>query len=129
MEMCYDGALVMPSSYAVMSEDEMTYVEGGINKTYKGRQGWVVAAALIAAGGILAGMSTGVSKTIVTSILAAAGPIAWIVCGVTAVIMSGANAFGGQIISAGLSATYEMKKKGKFKLTSTSNPFALLSVS
>ncbi len=30
MEMCYDGALVMPSSYAVMSEDEMTYVEGGL---------------------------------------------------------------------------------------------------
>lgn len=29
MEMCYDGALVMPGSYAVMSEDEMTYVEGG----------------------------------------------------------------------------------------------------
>lgn len=29
MEMCYDGALVMPSSYAVMGEDEMTYVEGG----------------------------------------------------------------------------------------------------
>ena len=29
MEMCYDGALVMPCSYAVMSEDEMTYVEGG----------------------------------------------------------------------------------------------------
>lgn len=29
MEMCYDGALVMPSSYAVMSEDEMTYVDGG----------------------------------------------------------------------------------------------------
>ena len=27
--MCYDGTLVMPSSYAVMSEDEMTYVEGG----------------------------------------------------------------------------------------------------
>lgn len=30
MEMCYDGALVMPSSYAVMNQDEMTYVEGGI---------------------------------------------------------------------------------------------------
>ena len=27
MEMCYDGALVMPSSYAVMDEEEMTYVE------------------------------------------------------------------------------------------------------
>ena len=29
MEMCYDSALVMPSSYAVMTEDEMTYVDGG----------------------------------------------------------------------------------------------------
>lgn len=29
MEMCYDGALVMPSNYAVMNEEEMTYVEGG----------------------------------------------------------------------------------------------------
>lgn len=29
MEMCYDGALVMPSSYAVMDSKEMTYVEGG----------------------------------------------------------------------------------------------------
>lgn len=37
MEKCYDGALVMPSSYAVMNEEEMTYVEGGgkitINRT------------------------------------------------------------------------------------------------
>ena len=29
MEMCYDGALVMPSSYVAMDEEEMTYVEGG----------------------------------------------------------------------------------------------------
>lgn len=29
MEMYYDGALLMPSNYAVMSKDEMTYVEGG----------------------------------------------------------------------------------------------------
>ena len=29
MELCYDGALVMPSSYAVMNEEEMSYVEGG----------------------------------------------------------------------------------------------------
>lgn len=26
MEMCYDGALVMPSSYAVMDEEEMEYL-------------------------------------------------------------------------------------------------------
>ena len=29
MTMCYNGALVMPSSYAVMNEEEMMYVEGG----------------------------------------------------------------------------------------------------
>ncbi len=30
MEMCYGGALVMPSSYVLMDEEEMTYVEGGV---------------------------------------------------------------------------------------------------
>lgn len=30
MDMCYDGALVMPSNYAVINEEEMTYVDGGI---------------------------------------------------------------------------------------------------
>lgn len=35
MEMCYDGALVMPSRYAVMDNDEMTYVEGGGTITVK----------------------------------------------------------------------------------------------
>ena len=35
MEMCYDGALVMPSNYAVMDENEMTYVEGGSLATLK----------------------------------------------------------------------------------------------
>ena len=29
MEMCYDGESVMPSSYGVMNEEEMTYMEGG----------------------------------------------------------------------------------------------------
>jgi len=29
VELCYDGALVMPSNYAIMDEEEMTYVEGG----------------------------------------------------------------------------------------------------
>lgn len=29
MDMCYNGALVMPSSYAVMDEEEMTYTDGG----------------------------------------------------------------------------------------------------
>lgn len=29
MRMCYAGALAMPSSYVVMDEEEMTYLEGG----------------------------------------------------------------------------------------------------
>lgn len=29
MDMSYDGTLVLPSSYAVMDEEEMSYVEGG----------------------------------------------------------------------------------------------------
>lgn len=47
MEMCYDGALVMPSRYAVMDNDEMTYVEGG-GKWYIPRG--IVAAAVDAVG-------------------------------------------------------------------------------
>ena len=35
MEMCYDGTLVMPSSYTLMDEEEMTYVEGGSLDTLK----------------------------------------------------------------------------------------------
>ena len=35
MVMTYDGALVMPSSYAVMEQEEMTYVEGGGTFTLK----------------------------------------------------------------------------------------------
>ena len=36
MDMCYDGTLVMPSSYALMDEEEMMYVEGGGTETYTG---------------------------------------------------------------------------------------------
>lgn len=35
MEMTYGGALVMPSSYAMMDEEEMTYLEGGSIQTLK----------------------------------------------------------------------------------------------
>lgn len=30
MEMTYDGALVMPSNFAVVEEEEMTYLDGGV---------------------------------------------------------------------------------------------------
>ncbi|SEQ37943.1 hypothetical protein SAMN02910289_01890 [Lachnospiraceae bacterium RM5] len=34
MEMCYDGALVMPSNYVVMNDEEMCYLEGGKKLAY-----------------------------------------------------------------------------------------------
>lgn len=33
MKMCYNGTLVMPSGYVTVSEDEMTYVDGGAGLT------------------------------------------------------------------------------------------------
>ena len=36
MEMCYNGSLVMPGNYAVVSEEEMTYVVGGWSSTTYG---------------------------------------------------------------------------------------------
>ena len=57
MDMCYDGALVMPSSYAVMSDDEMMYVEGGSAKD------WAVSIAC----GLIANAICAVAKKAVTS--------------------------------------------------------------
>ncbi|MBE6851859.1 MAG: hypothetical protein E7505_00080 [Ruminococcus sp.] len=31
MEKCYDGKLVMPANYAAVSEEEMTYIDGGFS--------------------------------------------------------------------------------------------------
>jgi len=45
MEMCYDGALVMPNSYAVVNEEEMEYIDGG---------GWLYDAAISILGGLVA---------------------------------------------------------------------------
>lgn len=34
MEMCYNGTLVMPKTYAVVSNEEMTYIDGGDAKNF-----------------------------------------------------------------------------------------------
>ncbi len=62
MEMCYDGALVMPSSYAVMDEEEMMYVEGG-GELYFGKISTSYLTHLINGGIVLsAGSLLGMSK-------------------------------------------------------------------
>ncbi len=69
MEMTYDGALVMPSSYAVMDEDEMMYVDGGWS-TYRGWNGWAKVSTMMASVGTwcvsgykLAGVAGGIATT------------------------------------------------------------------
>ena len=70
MEMTYDGALVMPKSFAAVSEEEMTYVEGGgyymTNEDCKAfafalgvtisSSSTAIYSALVASGGTLAGL-------------------------------------------------------------------------
>lgn len=84
MEMCYDGALVMPSGYAVMSTDDMTYVEGGsfaISKNvFKYTVTAIVVAGCIALGGALsvAGLKTvlgsmALKKTLVAALVKGIG--------------------------------------------------------
>lgn len=72
MEMCYDGALVMPINYAVMDEEEMTYVEGGGTFSITLKKDticWAIAAisgvaTKAALKAIFAGMMTGIAVAI-----------------------------------------------------------------
>jgi len=50
MEMCYDGALVMPNNYTVVNEEEMTYVDGGALTT---GQKWLIVGVCVASAAAL----------------------------------------------------------------------------
>lgn len=66
MDMCYDGALVMPSSYAMMEEEEMCYFSGGGTFCVKvGRNSFVISA--------LSALGAGASKAAMTAVLDAIG--------------------------------------------------------
>lgn len=66
MDMCYAGALVMPTSYAVMDNEEMTYVEGGGTfKVKVGKNSFVMTA--------LSALGAGASKAAMTAALDAIG--------------------------------------------------------
>lgn len=77
MEMCYDGALIMQKNYSVVTEDEMTYVDGGwcienkwwgynIYLTHKERKN--ITLCQIAAGAITGLASLGISSTIINTL-------------------------------------------------------------
>lgn len=112
MVMCYDGALVMPSSYAVMNEDEMTYVDGGIKaclKTTASAAERELKANAALYGAIATGSGVGGMVTSITGI----GVAAFLVAG-------GAGVISSQMYSAWKSARAIKKKYGgnrKVKVT------------
>lgn len=81
MEMTYNEALVMPKNYAIVNEDEMTYVDGGwcierhwwghnIYLTHKETLGLVLgtAASAVIAGLASAGIAAKILKNIASSL-------------------------------------------------------------
>lgn len=71
MEMCYDGALVMPSNFVTMDEEEMMYVEGGKFTRSSAKQ-----IALTAMGYVLGKFVAGVTSKLLESAIAACA--AWV---------------------------------------------------
>lgn len=68
MEMTYDGMLVMPSSYAVMDEEEMTYVEGGGTLTVTVKQATIQTAIATIAGAVVGVAITAALDTLAVQI-------------------------------------------------------------
>ena len=86
MDMCYDGALVLPSSYAVMNEEEMSYTEGGISvsKYSSGKLFDTYRVHFTAAECSKIALAYGVISGVASIIGALTGPIGAIAGGVTA---------------------------------------------
>lgn len=98
MEMCYDGTLVMPSSYAIMNEDEMAYVEGGsvtIN---------ITRALIIAAVGKIV---ISASKSVAAKLIRAAVPriAAYVISCVNPIVSAALVCLGGFFMAALIAAT------------------------
>lgn len=71
MEMCYNGALVMPENYAIIADEEMTYIDGGIavpNWLVGGAINLAISALFASLGGVLA---KGAANNIAAAIRAA----------------------------------------------------------
>lgn len=89
MEMCYDGTLVMPSSYAVMDVEEMMYLEAGGTVSITFTKDFLrdcITAGCCLAGGIIGlligGGASGGTAAAIASL--AGGAIGWIIGGAIA---------------------------------------------
>ena len=116
MEMCYDGALVMPSSYAVMNEEEMTYVEGGGWSTYKGLEALATITAICGAGYVARGIGAAAAAALVASASTGVGLIValGLACGVSLALTASAYQYGLAICAASnMISSYKSKKSFK----------------
>lgn len=115
MEMCYDGALVMPSNYAVMSEDEMMYVEGGKFSRSAAKQ-----IAIYAMSYVLGKFVAGVTNKLLESAIAASA--AWVKSAFETAILTvmcypekvAATAVAIGILGTAGYAVYQVGKKKKY---------------
>ena len=104
MDMCYDGALVLPSSYAVMNEEEMTYMEGGISvskyssgklfDTYRVHFTAAECSKIALAYGVISGVAS-IIGALTGPIGAIAGGVTAGACGIAAAVWSYAASKGG----------------------------------
>ncbi len=91
--MCYDGALVMPSSYAVMDEEEMTYVEGGAWSTYTGNYAIIGITCMLGASYTCGSAVAKLGKALCASACSGWGLVIAIACAVGISVLTAAAAY------------------------------------
>jgi len=104
---------VMPSNYALMSEEEMTYVEGGGWSTYKGLEALAGITTMCGAGFVAAGLTKAAGEALVASACTGVGLVAAIglACGVALGITATAYQFGMAVCAATIMiASYKQTK-------------------
>lgn len=101
MEMCYNGALVMPSNYAIVNDNEMEYVDGGFYISYNTIRAVVLTACINPIGATLVGIAcyklagyiTAKAAILGAKIGALGGPLVSAISGAVSAVIGGAAAF------------------------------------
>ncbi|WP_303863705.1 hypothetical protein [Alkalibaculum bacchi] len=115
MEMCYDGALVMPSKFVVIDKEEMMYLDGGkvTTSTYRTNSGYRMLYGVAVALGANAAYGGYLSASMVATGI-----------GVPLAVLTGATAawqgwYAGKVIDAASDAEVLFSRYGKYKIVST----------
>lgn len=116
MDMCYDGTLVMPSSYAMMEEDELSYVEGGGWSTYKGMEALLAITMICGCAFAFGKLTQTAGAALVASASTGVGLVAAIGCAIGVAIFATAAAYQGTLaVCAATAMISSYKKTHSFK--------------